>query len=139
MLPVTIEPRMQKDAWDCGLACLEMLTGVPYPELLKHTRKYRKPQGLSNRQMLSIARKVGAPLRYSQKVTELSVGILDLQRPEGANPACAGDANGEWEGHFAILAKGMVYNPGAGVWWMEVADFLAHHRWQVVGIFTRRD
>ena len=131
--PVAFDPFMQKDASDCGVACLQMMTGLSYEQVLKACPRKAKQEGLSNRQLLNVAKKLGFPLRYI-KTTEPGhhVGILDLHRP--ADPA---NRKGEWEGHFVMFMRNSLYNPAEGTVWTDVDTFLKTRRWEPLGIFVR--
>lgn len=133
--PVIFEPTMQKSVGDCGAACLRMLTGCSYSGVIEafppRVRKKVMDTGMSNRQLRLAARKLGFKLRYVP-LNKAHVGILDLQRL--ADPA---DPDGEWEGHYAMLAGHTVFNPADGLIWTDIDAFLKTRRWEVVGVFVR--
>lgn len=125
--PSIIEPVMQKDVWDCGIACLQMITGMPYAEVRQHVRA-KAPTGLSNAQVKRIAAKVGKPLAYRKELRDDDIGILDLQRSSPSGP----------EGHFAIYVNGSVFNPADGLWYTDIEAYLTKSRYDVVGVFVRK-
>lgn len=139
MNPLTIQPVMMRDSWDCGVACLEMILAEPYATIRACIRE-KQPVGLSTRQMLSIARRLGKPLRYTSTVRAVldpahlptTVGILNLDRPirDGARTH---------EGHFAILLETVLYNPADGLIWTDLDAWLVARRWAIHGLFTRKD
>ncbi len=124
--PIVIDPLVQRDDWDCGVACLAMLLGRSYAEVRGCIRSIR-PDGLTNRQMTRIAKRLGYVLSHRPHVDEDAVGILDLDR----------ETDDRWEGHFVIFAKGTVYNPSSGQWWMDLDTYLRYSRYRVCGLFVR--
>ena len=116
---------VQKEDWDCGVACLAMLLGRTYAEVRARIRKY--PDGVSNRQMMRAAKALGQPVSHRPHVGDEDVGILDLER----------ETDDRWEGHFAVYAKGTVYNPASGQWWMDLDTYLKYSRYRVCGLFVR--
>jgi ABC-type bacteriocin/lantibiotic exporter with double-glycine peptidase domain len=132
--PLSIEPVMQKDVADCGVACLAMLLGESYAAV-RATIRQRELDGLSNRQLRRIAHRFGKPLRFIRNgdLSEM-VGIVDLQRP--TNPERRA---GAWEGHYVVLIKGALYNPADGLIWTDIEAWLAHRRWELLGVFIRKE
>lgn len=138
MEPVVIEPVMMKQGSDCGVASLAMLLGKTYSEVLAAVpKRYRKDvnngEGLSQRQLTNIAKRLGFVTRWEHN-GDLSetVGVLDVHRPKTEL-----DQDGEWEGHFLILAKGALYNPADGVIWTDIASFFNSRRWRPKGVLVR--
>lgn len=130
---------MQKDAGDCAVACLQMLLGKPRTDVLAafpkriHKRAFNSAEGVSNRQVINAARKLGVTLAYRKGHPDGAVGILDLQRLVDPN-----DPHGPWEGHYVITANNTCYNPADGMWWVDVDCFFAARRWEPVGVFVHR-
>lgn len=132
--PTVIKPCIQKDQADCGVACLAMLLGVPYQQARDVSPKTVGHDGMSNRQIRTAAKHLGHRLRYRAKFDDDDIGILDLQRPEEA-----GKPWGVWEGHYALFVRGVLINPADGTIWTDVDAFCKQRRWEVVGLFSRRD
>lgn len=129
--PLVIEPCVQKDISDCGVACLAMYLGLPYQQVRAHCPRRVGDDGLSNRQMQRVATKLGARLT-SVPLGDEAVGILDLQRP--ADPA---KPRGKREGHYAVYIRGVVVNPADGSIWTDLDVFCATRRWTVYGLLVR--
>lgn len=137
--PVVIEVVVQKDIADCGVAALAMLTGKSYGEVMAvvpaRTRGDLSKKGISVAQLRKYAKALGCPLRYV-KDGDLSnvVGILDLQRyAEEGNPRKG------YEGHLAIVAKGVVINPNDGGIWTDIDAFFKTRRWAPLGVLVRQE
>lgn len=132
--PTVIEPCIQKDQADCGVACLAMLLGLPYQQVRDVAPSTVGHAGMSNRQLRTTARHLGHRLRYHSKIDDDDIGILDLQRPVNAlRPA------GEWEGHYVLFVRGVIVNPADGTLWTDPAAFCSTRRWEIVGLFSRRE
>lgn len=138
--PVVFEPTMMKAQSDCAVACVRMLTGLPYEAVRagvprRYLRDLNNGVGLSNRQTANLSKRLGFPLRYvkGEDIPSI-VGILDLHRP--ADPA---KRRGKWEGHYVMVAHRVVYNPADGNVWTDLDSFLKTRRWEPVGVFVRED
>lgn len=117
---------MQKDIWDCGVACLAMLLGLPYPVVRSRIR-YKKPIGLSSHEIRRVARVLGFPLRFSKEVDHEDIGIVVLERTGG-------------DRHAVLYAKGTLYNPAQGEWWTDLSSYQERSRYRkIIGIFKRED
>ena len=105
--PLVIELCPQKDSWDCGVACLAMLTSRSYSDIRAAIPKRTKVQeGLSDRQIRSIAKRAGVPLRVVLWADlQDIVGLLTLLRP--ADPA---KPRGATEGHVAGLQPNFLFS-----------------------------
>ena len=125
--PLVIEPVMQKYTWDCGIVCLQMLTGAPYIEIRKKIR-YKMPVGMSLREMKSVSKRLGFPLSFSKEVDHDDVGILILTHSLNLTDA-----------HAVMFAKGTIYNPAQGQWWMDVDSYLAQTGYEKLGILQRKE
>jgi len=125
--PLVMEPVMQKFTWDCGIACLQMLTGQSYVDIRKKIR-YKMPVGLSLRELRSVSKRLGFPLSFSKEVDHDDVGILFLVH--SLDPT---------DGHVVVFAKGTIYNPAQGQWWTDVDSYLAQTGYEKRGILQRRD
>lgn len=134
--PLVIEPCSQKDIADCGVAALAMLTGKGYAAVMDTIPKRWKvgSDGMSRRQMTTTAKRLACPIRFI-KDGDLAgvVGILDLQRyAEESNPAAG------YEGHWAVVAKGVVINPADGMVWTDIDAFFKTRRWMPLGVYVRK-
>jgi hypothetical protein len=122
--PVVIEPQMQKDIWDCGVACLAMLLGRSYQEVRACIR-FKAPAGMSVYEIRRVAKTLGHPLVFSKIVDHEDIGILILEREDDA--------------HVVLFAKGTLYNPAQGEWWTDVDSYLKRSNYRIVGLLQRRD
>lgn len=141
MEPIIIEPQTQKDAADCGVACLSMLCGVSFAAVMEALPARRRKlianvEGMSIRQMRQVARKLGRPLRWIDEGTMPadSIGILGLSRPISKDVP-----GGKREGHYVIYVRGTIYNPAENMWWMEADAFCKTRRWEPEGILVRTE
>jgi len=144
MILTVVEPIMMKNAADCGIACMAMLVGKSYGEVMAALPARRRTavvdhEGLSVRQMKLLATRLGVRLCYSpiREQTEFytdKAGILDLDRP--CDPT---KPNGEHEGHFVFYAKDTIYNPAEGLWWLDTEAFFKTRRWEAVGVLVLED
>lgn len=127
--PVVFEPVVMKDVWDCGVACIAMLTGTPWSEVRKRIR-FKQPTGLSVYEVKRICKGLGVPLIARKDVHTDDIGILLLDR--------VGD-NGEHDGHYVLFFNGSIYNPAQNEVWTNPEAYTAKGRWTVVGILKRRE
>ena len=123
---------MMQDAGDCGVACLRMMTGLTYKQVLAAFGTWKNNvllNGMSRRQLMNAAKRLGFPLQF-KKTTEVGrvVGIVDLRR----------DVEKDADEHLAIVANGCLYNPAEGMLWTDIDAFLKTRNWRVVGIYTRQ-
>jgi hypothetical protein len=129
------QPATQQDVGDCGVACLVMITGLTYAQVLdafgKRSRKRVTAVGVTRHQLMRAARKLGCPLRF-RKTEDVGreVGVIDLQR--------VGSKPGEDE-HLAIVANGCLYNPAEGMLWADIEAFCRTRNWKILGIYVRRE
>ena len=126
--PLVIEPRMQKDTWDCAPMCLSMLLGVPYAIILEQfdIKAARKRPGMTLTHIQRIASKLKKPLLWRAQVDDEDVGIISLGTVDGKR------------GHVAIYARDTIYNPANGEWWTDADAFYADGKWVVEGTLIRR-
>lgn len=126
--PVVIEPFMQKAIADCTVACLKMITGLSYEQVVSAFPKRAKvtENGVKDRQLVNAAKKLGFPLKWLPKA-DLSdvVGILDLERED------------ESDCHSVIIAKNTIYNPATGTWWTDIDAYFKTHKWKPLGVWVR--
>jgi hypothetical protein len=133
MRPIALEPVVMKDVGDCAIACLRMLTGLPYEAVFQALPKRLQGSalhaGLSNASILAVARKLKFPLVY-RSITNPddlpeTIGILDLHRHK--------------EGHVVVWLKNVLYNPADAFIWTDVETFLATRGWTLAGIFLSQE
>lgn len=121
--PIVIEPCPQKEETDCGVACLAMLLGVSYADARKAVRTCR--DGLSRRQMQNAAKRLGKPLAWVSDGVFDSVGILHLNNAERT------------AGHYAMVMKGVVYNPADNLMWTDIDSYFKTKGWEPLGVLVR--
>ena len=66
--PVAIDPIVQKDSTDCGIAAIAMLLGRPYADVFQVAQKVApnsQQQGLWTTEIKKICEQLGAPRRSS--------------------------------------------------------------------------
>ncbi len=133
--PVAFEPVFMKNSGDCGIVCLQMLLGKSYPEVFAACPKRGKPQhnGLTTRQMINVAARLGSKLDYFDVLKhphwlddEAGVGILDLDTTE-VNEA----------GHYVMWAKGTIYDPAQDLYWTNLEAYLNKSKLVVAGLLWR--
>lgn len=104
--PAAVDPIIQRDAADCGIATLAMLTGLPYREVAETGRRLYPTalqSGLYNTQMATLAAALGYRLRKA-KLEDDSTGVVVFKR-------------GKRWAHIAALFQGVVLNPADGLVW----------------------
>lgn len=121
---VVFELVMQKGADDCAIACLSTWLGIPYPTVAAAAPKRRKG-GITTQQILRLGKRLGVPLRLQKDFTRDDVGLIDLWRES------------DQTGHVAFFAKGCVWTTAAGQFWTDLDAYLAHHKWQLLGLIRR--
>lgn len=91
-----------------------MALGLPYEQVFQAAPLAAR-EGLTPRQLQSVATKVGARL-LSRYVIDLhgDTGILGLEFEEGA-------------GHWVVLRQGTLIDPSDGTLW-DADDYLTHYR-----------
>jgi hypothetical protein len=127
-----LEPVMQKDIADCSVACLVMLSGRSYRDVLAAFPKRARvgTEGVSDRQLMNAAKRLGCPLRYVRDGNlDGVVGILSLERvtEPGEEPS--------W--HSVIVANGTIWNPAEGLLWPDIDAFFRARRWRPLGVFVK--
>ena len=131
--PIVLEIVPQKDVYDCGIACLAMLCGVSWGDVRKQIR-FKAPTGLSIYEMKAIAKRLGLPLSQAKNVHTEDIGIMHMHRPADPNKH-----DGNWDGHYVVYMKGILYNPAQGQLWTDPYAYVTTGRWEVVGILKRKD
>lgn len=127
--PVVIEPVIQKASGDCAAACLAMMLGVSYADIVAATpsRKRMKKYGLTERQIINVGKRLGMAIGARLAPPEEDeFGMLDLY-------------NEKKEGHVALhLRGGQVLDPADGFIYTDVAAFLLAKEWQIQGFYWRK-
>jgi ABC-type bacteriocin/lantibiotic exporter with double-glycine peptidase domain len=121
----------QRGNWDCGVASLAMLLGLPYGDVKAAMRaRYAKAprRGLGIYHLEELATLLGFSLRRVYK----SAGYLDGQS------GILGMNGGSmcWAGHWVVLKGGAILDPdGAEVWTVE--DYTAKHKCRTATLLVR--
>jgi hypothetical protein len=116
--------RQRKD-YDCGIACLQMLTGKPYGDVAAFVRRVVDPRKLRRRGLI-IAEMMGAARFFGTRIRPVwrRRGYLE-DYPNGILGVIGGEMDPA--GHWVILKAGTIVDPdGAEVW--SVADYMAKHK-----------
>lgn len=109
MAPAFIKLVKQATDYDCGIACLAMLFHLPLAEVhavaAKALKVWPDAEGLTNRKLQTIARKLGHPLKaMDPKDTAAGdTGILMV--------------GGNKKYHFVVVFKGVIVEPTYGDIW----------------------
>lgn len=127
---VAFEPFMQKGSHDCAIACLAIYLGLPYANVAAAAPRKWTTEGLTPRQIQNLGRKLGHPLKLQKDFSGDDLGIISLSRTPGYE---------ESGGHVALFLRGVIYTTASGLLWTDVQAYLAHHRFTVDGLITRRD
>lgn len=133
--PVFIEPLVQRESGDCGIACLVMLTGKSYPEVCTAAPHNAFKKGMQNREVIATAAKLGLRLVQHHRARinwSEDVGILTLL------PTPAYNGTTKRDEHYVLLLEGLIYDGYNGRLWFEVETYLAHERYRV-GTLLRRE
>lgn len=117
--PEVIEPIIQKEDGDCGLAAVAMLCCKPYREVSEIALKIFKTrphsEGLDLRQLKTLIRKLGEnPISLAPKDVDITeeTGIVSIAKK---NP------------HYAILFQGSIIDPANGLIY-TVDAYCAEHK-----------
>lgn len=121
----TLQIIPQQSAMDCSVVCLAMLYGVPYNAALTAFVHNVGAQGASRRQIQNAAKRLGRPLAWSSRVTDLETetGILWVQVAKWPNS------------HLVILKEGQVFDPSDATLW-DVDVYVEANAVTVKGMFT---
>ena len=132
MILCSIEPLIQKDVSDCGIAALAMILGEPYRNVSAIALKIcKKPheRGMYTTDVMRVAKSFGCPLLKQLFIPDegdYKTGILVLRRKK----------KGKIEQHFAVLFQGVLVNPADCLIW-DLDTFLTRGSWKVVAILER--
>jgi hypothetical protein len=124
--PPIIEPIAQKGYADCWAACLHMLLGVPYQTIIKAAPRGATVDGLSDKQIQNLAKKLGFTLRWeyrNQEPEDDACGILSVSEAGG--------------GHVVIYLEGIVIDPSFGRIYTDVSVFLEARKARITGFLWR--
>jgi ABC-type bacteriocin/lantibiotic exporter with double-glycine peptidase domain len=125
---VSLEPVMQKDIADCGVASLAMVLNVPYrivsEEAMRIAANPHKT-GLWETELEKIGRVFGARFKRVSSADDVT-GLLVVVRGKGKSLAC----------HIVALFQGVVINPADGLLW-EYDTYLAQGKWSPASILER--
>lgn len=121
-----IEPMVQKDSGDCGIACIHMLSGRSYTDVVKAAPHHSYKHGMTMKQIVETAATVGLTLRHRRKY-DLSDdrGILGLIPDPTHNGKTKRDE------HVVLLLEGHIYDTYAGRLWLDIGMFLQQERYRV--------
>jgi ABC-type bacteriocin/lantibiotic exporter with double-glycine peptidase domain len=100
---------VQRHKSDCSVACLAMLLGLSYEEVLVAFRHNVIAKGATTRQILGAASRLGRPLRWTRKVDlEADTGLLALDSKK-------------WpQQHLVVLKDELIVDSDATVWDADV-------------------
>lgn len=126
----SLEPIVQKDIADCGIAALAMVLGRSYREVSEIAQLVgKKPhsRGLHTTEIDRIAKHFGGAFKRQRIITnEEATGLLVLERGRKPNR----------EFHIAALFQGVVINPADGLVW-DFDTYLTQGEWKVSAILER--
>lgn len=125
--PIAINPDTQKDAGDCSLMALSMLTGVAYVDIRRVAKRLypKSPStGLIDSHILRVAKAIGHPLTRHSLKGKLSD---DLEEATGLLHVVRRDKK-VWHGHAVVLFEGVVIDPHDRLVW-SLDAYLAESRW----------
>lgn len=130
--PVFIELAIQRESGDCTVACLLMLIGKSYQEVIVAAPPRAHKVGMTCRAMIETAKKLGVTLRMRRGFDiHEDTGILTLNPVPLKNPG--GITRDE---HVVLLLKGMVYDAYNGRMWFGADTFLRHERYAAGTLLT---
>lgn len=129
--PPVIDPSPQMASADCAICCLSKLLGIPYADVLAviPQRKCAKRNGLSERQVIAIAKRLKFKVRArttDKPPDEDEFGILDLY-----------DVNNRDGHHVLHLTGGNILDPADGLIYTDLDTFLKTKEWKIQGFFWR--
>lgn len=108
----------QRSNMDCGVACLAMVTRMPYEDVYVATCQVDRRaarRGLAVHQVQAIAKLCGLPLvRRRSYDLEADEGILSVRS--------------ETNWHFVVLCNGAIVDPDAGRIFFDADDYLTENK-----------
>lgn len=104
---------LQRHKMDCAVACLAMILGLSYEDVLVAFKHHVIRQGATIRQIQAAAKSLGRPLVWSRRVGDLETdtGVLAVKSTQWSHD------------HLVILKEGLIVDTDATVWDVDV--FLA--------------
>ena len=114
----------QRHSMDCAVACLAMLFGLSYEEVLMAFQHNVIAKGATTRQILDTAEALGRPLKRKRKVDlENDTGLLAV-------------ASKRWgHDHLVVLKDEMIVDTDATIWDVDV--FMAAYEARPLSILIR--
>lgn len=122
MIPVVIEPLRQKDAGDCAIAAVAMLSGQPYQSVHEAAQTFDRrvrTRGLYTRDILRLARRFGVPLVRASQAADADPPL------EGTGLLMVSDGR---EGHVIVMFQSVAIDPADGQVW-DLAALLMTRGW----------
>lgn len=124
--PVFIELAFQRESGDCCIACLHMLAGKSYHDVIASAPLGAHKKGMTNRAVIETAAKCGLALTMRRRFDiHEDTGILTLIPDPPYNPGHI-----KRDEHVVLLLKGMVYDAYNGRLWFDAAVYLKHERYR---------
>lgn len=127
--PFVIQPCLMRDEGDCAVCCLVMITGRSYGDVVGACAKRSHPtvDGLTDRQMVNAARKLGVTLIAREGTPDDDeVAILTVARTHDPS-----------QEHAVMWLHGVILNPRDGEIWTDLEAFLKDRNWQVASYLRR--
>lgn len=125
--PVFIEPIVQRDIGDCAIACLAMLVGKSYPEVVAAAPARAYQRGMHNREVVETAAKFGIRLIRRRKFDPKDdIGILILNSVPPRKSAS----------HAVLLLEGQIYDAANGRLWLDVDVYFRLENWKPGTLLT---
>lgn len=106
----TLQVIPQRHDMDCGVACLAMLLGKSYEDVLMSFKHNVVRSGVTLRQLRHAAKRLGFCLSWSRKLGDLDTetGILCVRSVKWRND------------HLVVLKDGMIVDTDATIWDQDV-------------------
>lgn len=129
----------QRKSWDCGVACLSMVTERSYGDVAAEARKLVDPRkarkrGLIIADVVTLAKKFGVRLRPVTRKKDYLVGRTGILGVVG------GDMDPS--GHWVVLKSGpsgmFIVDPDGAESW-DALDYLKKHQARPVTLLVRED
>lgn len=121
MIPIFIEPIIQKDTGDCAVTALVMITGKPYPDVVRAAPNRAHKSGMSTKEIIETAAILGVKLVRRRKFhMNEDTGILTLISEDPKR-----------HDHVVLLLEGTIYDGYAGRLWFDPEVFLQTEKYRV--------
>lgn len=128
--PFIVEPCAQKARSDCWAACLAMLTGRTYTDVVAAApRQWRSCRsGLGIREIVNAAKRLKVVLRYTATPPDDDdIGMLFIHKEDDP------------EAHVVMWLNGVIFDPSPGLLYTDAAAFLLTYGWQVQWFLWREE